>query len=121
MRAVLGSDLLTRLEEMTDTQNDPHLSTAEKYRILTSAVAKTWDLILLSSPAAYVKSVTFNTVANQKEYPVDTIVSAGDFYKVSTLYVDEGNGQLRPLGRINPMEEQSYRAPVSAVPMKLYY
>jgi len=121
MRAVLGSDLLTRLEEMTDTQNDPHLSTAEKYRILTSAVAKTWDLILLNSTSAFVKSVTFNTVPNQKEYPVDTIIPAGDFYKVSTLYVDEGNGQLRPLGRINPMEEQSYRAPVSAVPMKLYY
>lgn len=122
MRAVLASALLTRLEEMTDTQNDPHLSTAEKYRILTSAVAKTWDLILLNSPGdAYVTSVTFSTVPGQKEYSLSTIVPAGDFYKVSQVYVDEGNGQLRPIGRINPMEEQPYRAPAAAIPMKLYY
>lgn len=107
---------------MTNTTNDTHLTAAEVYRILTSAVGDTWDFLLANGVGdEFVKSVSFTTVAGQKEYAIDTIAPAGDFYKVQTLYVDEGNGQLRPITRINPFEEQAYRAPVSEVPMKLYY
>jgi hypothetical protein len=107
---------------MTDSENDTHLSDAELYAALTSAVAETWDTVMASGVGdEYVKSVVFNTVNGQKEYPLNTIVSAGDFYKINTLYVDEGNGQLRAIPRINPYEEQAYRAPAAAVPMKLYY
>lgn len=122
MRSVLASALLLRLREMTDQVNGTHLSDAEMYRILTSAVTSTWDFILVNGIGEYVKKKTFNTVANQKEYSLSTIVGmADDFYKLSSLYVDEGNGQLRPISRINPEEEQAYRAPASVVPMVLYY
>lgn len=121
-RSILASELLSRLRQMTDTENDTHLTDAELYRVLTQAVSNTWDKIIAAAPGdMYVKSVTFNTVAGQQEYAFGTIVSAGDYYKLSQLYVNEGSGQYRPIGRINPAETQSYRAPTAAVPMKLYY
>src|SRR4051812_21861253 len=122
MRSFTSAQLMARLERMTDTENDPHISTAEKYEILTAAVAETWDLILANGPGdEYVKSVTFNTVTGQREYPIATICPAGDFYRISQLYVDEGSGQRRPVGRISPGETNAYRPPASVVPMVLYY
>lgn len=121
-RAVLASEMLSRLRQETDTENDTHLTDAELYRILTSCVADTWDKIIAAAPGdMYVKSVTFTTTSGTVEYPFSTLVSAGDYYRMSKLYVDEGSGQFRPIGRINTSETQSYRAPISAVPMKLYY
>ncbi len=121
-RAVLSNVLETSLREMTDTVNDTHLSKTYMYGVLTAAVADTWDKILKCSKGDhFTKSVTFSTVAGQTEYPLSTVVSAGDFYKVSVLAVDEGQGQFRPLTSISPLELQSYRAPTAAVPMKLHY
>lgn len=107
---------------MTDTENDTHLGTSEKYAILTSAVAETWDKILSSGLGnEYVKNVAFSTVADQREYAIATVVSAGDFYKVSQMCVNEGSGSLRPIERVHPDETWGYRAPNTVVTMKLYY
>lgn len=114
--------MLARLRQMTDAVSDTHLTDPEMYAALTSAVAETWDLILSSGVGdEYVKKVSFNTQANVVEYPTATIFSAGDFYKISAIYVDEGQGQLRPLNRISPYEEQAYRAPASIIPIIAYY
>jgi len=121
-RSVTAASMMSRLEEMTGTENDTHLSTAEKWRILSSAIAATWDKMLsLGLGNEHVKKVTFNTTAGTSEYALSTLVSAGDFYKVANLYVDEGSGQLREVSMVNPSEIQLYRAPASAVPMVLYY
>lgn len=125
MRAVLSSVLITRLRQMTDTVNDTHLTDAWLYQVLTSAVADTWDKILSAgSVGEFVKKQNFSTVSGQKEYDLtgtNKIITDDDFFKIETLYVDEGSGQLRPINRINPMEEQAYRAPNTVVPMVLYY
>lgn len=107
---------------MTDSVSDTHLSDAELYAALTSAVAETWDLILASGLGDEgVKSVTFNTVGNQLNYAIGTVVPDGDFYRVSEVYVDEGNGQRRPISRISPAEVQAFRPVQSASPIILYY
>lgn len=125
MRAVLASALLARLRQMTDTVNDTHLTDAWLYQVLTSAVSNTWDAILAAgSVGEFVKKQNFSSVAGQKEYLLTgtgKIITDDDFYKIETVYVDEGSGQLRPINRINPMEEQAYRAPNTVVPMVLYY
>ncbi len=121
-RTFTVAQLTTRLEQMTGIENDAHFGTAEKYAILSSAAAETWDLIIASGLAEkYVKSQTFNTVAGTMEYVLQTIITAGDFYKISRLYVVESTNYLRPLQRVNPSEIESFRSPVSVVPMKLYY
>lgn len=121
-RAVLASAMLARLREMTDTENDTHVTDTELYKALTVAVADTWDRILKAGLGGeYVKKVTFNTVANQREYVIGTIVSAGDFYKVSQMCVNEGDGIQRPISRISPDETYGYKAPTAIVPMILYY
>ncbi len=125
MRAILASALLTRLRQMTDSVNDTHLTDVELYAVLTSAVAETWDAIMMAgAKGEFVKKALFNTVPGQREYSLTTggvIGTDNDFYKVSTLYVDERNGQLRPINRISPEEEQAYRAPRAVIPMVLYY
>lgn len=121
-RTITRAELRTRLEVLTDTENDAHIGTTEKNEAINSALAETWDLIISSGLSEKgVKSVAFNTVANQLEYPIATYVTAGDFYKISQLYVNEGNGRLRPLERINPAEIECMVAPTTAQAMKLYY
>ncbi len=123
MRSVTPAVLMAELEEMTDTENDPHLGPQEKYRILTRAVASAWNKIILAGRGTeYVRKKAFNTVTNQLEYPISTIISPStDFFQVSSVYVNEGNGQLRPIDRIHPAEVQAYKAPVQVVPMQLNY
>lgn len=121
-RTKTRAELRTRLEQITDTENDAHLSTTEKNEILNSAIAETWDHIVSAGLAEkYVKSATFSTVADTLEYNLETICTDGDFYRIHQLYVDEGSGQLRPLTRLAPAEIQSFRPPSSVVSMKLYY
>lgn len=121
-RSFTRAQLRTRLEQLTDTENDPHLSTAEKDSIINSAIAETWDVICGSGLGEnFVKKVSFNTVSGQTEYDFATIVPAGDFYRIYTVYADEGNSQYRALTRIGPAEILNYRAPTMAVPMVLSY
>ncbi len=123
-RTLTRGELRTRLEQLTDTENDAHISTTEKNAIINSAVAETWDKICNAGLGEkYVKSVTFNTVANQTEYVIATICPALDFYRLHQLYVVENASplQMRPLQRLTGSEIQSFRPPPSVIPMKIYY
>lgn len=115
------AQLRGRLEKLTDTENDTHLSATEKNDIIAAAAAETWDRLISACPDQYVTTQTFNTVAGQLEYNLASVVTAGNFYKVHSLYVDEGNNQYRPVERINPAEVQSFRPPTQVVAMRLYY
>jgi hypothetical protein len=112
--------LISRLQKICDIENSTHLSSAELFEIMNSAIAETWDLICDTGLGEkYVKSASFNTSAGQFEYSLFTVAS--DFYRITKLYVNEANGQLRPLKRLSPSEIQSFTAPNSTVAMKLYY
>lgn len=119
-RSVLASELLLRLREATDTGPDTHISDAEAYRALTSAVSDTWDALLSSGIGTEgVKSVTFNSVRGQTEYPITPIAS--DFFQLRTLYVIDPDNRQRPLPRLHPSEEYVMQAPTVVTPLKLYY
>lgn len=123
-RTLTLDEMVGRLEDITDTKNDTHLSLTEKRDIITSAAAETWDCIIASGTSdKYVKNCSFNTVSGQLEYNLQSsgIVPDTDFYKVHQLYVDEGSGQRRSIMRINPAEVLSFRPVQGTVPMILYY
>lgn len=123
-RSFTLAQLETRVREMTDTESDDHISQAEMFRIISSAAAETWDKIIASGmQSAKVKTVTFSTAAGTLDYDLtsSSIVTDEDFYKIFQIEVDEGNGQFRPIDRINPGEIQTYRAPQAAVTMRLKY
>jgi hypothetical protein len=121
-RIVTSAEIIARARLAADAVNDTNITDPWLYQVATAAVAKTWDVLLSHGLGGEgIKNVTFNTVANQQEYALGTIVSAGDFYKVKTLYVNEGNGQFRAISRTNPNEEHGMRAPLGVYAMKLYY
>jgi hypothetical protein len=121
-RAWTLSDLKARLESACDIQNDGHISDTEKYDMLATAVAATWDKLLAAEAGEkYCKKVNFTTTPGTADYPLSSVVTAGDFFKVHSLYVDETNGQYRPIEKINPVEVQSFRAPTSSTNMVLWY
>jgi hypothetical protein len=121
-RTFTRAELRTELDNQAFIANDGSISTTEKDAILNRALAKTWDVICdCGLGEKYVKSVSFNTVANQTEYPFATVAPAGDLYRIHQLYADEGNQQFRALQRIQPAEILNYRAPTTVVPLKLYY
>jgi hypothetical protein len=121
-RSFTSQQIIDRAREDADAMADTNITDTWLFKKGTAAVAKTWDILLAHGLGGEgVKNVTFNTVANQQEYAIGTIVSAGDFYKVKTLYVNEGNGQFRAINRVSPNEEHAMRAPLGVYPMKLYY
>jgi hypothetical protein len=114
--------LITRMEQLCDIENDSHFSSAEKFSIMNSAIAETWDLICDSGLAEkYVKKANFSSVAGTLEYTFASVCTDGDFYRMHRLYVVENTDQLRPLQKVNPSEIQSFRPPQSAVSLRLYY
>lgn len=117
---------------MSDSENDTHLGDPEIYRFLTSAVADTWDKIQAAGLGGEaVRTVYFNTVADQTDYALSgtiysTTVGGGlttipEFYKVKTLYVNDGNGLYRPISRVTPTEHYGQKAPQGVYSMKLCY
>lgn len=119
-RTVLASELLTRMRTGVDALGDTHVSDAEGYLALTSAVSDTWDALLSSGIGTEgVKSVAFNTVIGQLEYPLATLVP--DFFQLRTLYVVDADTRQRPVKRLNPSEEYIMKAPTAVTAMKLYY
>lgn len=120
-RSVLASDLLARLRENCDIENDTHSANAELYKVLSSAVAETWDVIVASGLAEqYVKSVSFSATAGTDPV-LESVCTDGDFYKIHQLYAVTGSGVLRPLTRINSVDVEPLRANSQTVALKLYY
>lgn len=106
-------------DNLCDTQNDAHLSTADKFELMNRCIAETWDKIIeVGQGDKYVKVASFNTVSGTRDYDLFTVAS--DFYKVSQVVVME-NTQERPLRRVNYAEMRPYTPPQGAVPIKLYY
>ncbi len=113
--------LISRMEKLCDIEGDTHLSSAEKFEIMNSAIAETWDVICNSGLGEkYVTSANFSTVAGTLAYSLFTIAST--FYRIHQVAVLENGGTtIRPLRRLNTSEIQTFTAPTSVVTMRLYY
>ncbi len=130
-RSVLSSEIIARGRLAADAVNDTNITDAWLYQKATALVAKLWDIILNNGLGGEgVKWATFNTVTDQTEYDTtDSIwaINGGsataltDFYKVKTLYVNDGSGLYRPIPRVSPNEQYAMRGPQAVVGMKLYY
>lgn len=123
-RTVTLGDFRTRLRQACEIETDTHLTDTELNDIIALAYAETRDIMIASGLSErFVKNCSFNTVSGTLEYDLHSasIVPDQDFYKIHQLYVNEGNGQLRPLPRIEPTDVQTFRPPASVVAMKLYY
>lgn len=125
MRDISLADLRLRLENLTDTRNSKHFSDTEKNDYIAMGVAETWDVMVNTGLAEqHVKKVLFSANQGQGEYVLDGddgIITDDDFYKIQSIYVDEGNGHLRPIDRVNFAEVTYYQPPTTSVPLVLYY
>jgi len=120
MRSVTSAELLSRLRSAVGAENDTHVKDPELYKVLTSAVADTWDQILSYGIGTEgVKSYSLTAIPGQIEYDLTSLVP--DFYRVEQLYVVESDGRKRSLGHINPSEIYCSSAPRQGANLKLYY
>ncbi len=121
-RSFTAAQMAARVRYVTDTVNDTHITAAELYTLLTEAVANTWDKIQgYGLGDEGIKTELFNASADVIEYDIDTVAPDGDFYKLKTLYVNDGNGFYRPISRVSANEQYALKGPNSAIGMKLCY
>lgn len=109
--------LRTRLRELTDTENDTHLSNAELTSYINSAITGTYDLLVASQPSDYfMTTTTFPTVVGSDSYPLPA-----DFYKLRALYVLEQPGLYRPLMPCQEEELVELWAPTAVATLRMDY
>lgn len=116
--------LRKRLLEMTSNVNDESFSIPELNEALISAAAETIDhLITAGLSEQTLKYVDIVTTPGQTEYDMDsaTYIPDQDFYKIEKVFVNYGNGQFRPIERINLGDILTYRPPNAAVNVRIYY
>lgn len=107
-RNVTRTTLRTRLRQRTNLEGHTNfLSDSECNDLLDEAKTEAWDILVASSPPDYfITSATISTAAGTHQYAL-----AADFYKLRAVYVNEGNGEYRPITAMNAQERQFYRAP----------
>lgn len=132
-RNVLASEIISRGREAADAVSDTNITDVWLYKTATAGVAKLWDLILMHGLGGEgIKTVFLKTVSGQTNYDVNgtvwALTSGGayntaltDFYKVKTLYCDDGNSLYRPISRVTPNEEYGQKAPAAVLTLKLCY
>lgn len=133
-RSVLASEIIQRGRFAADAQNDTSITDAWLYQQATALVAKLWDIITMNGLGGEgVLTRYLATVAGQQDYAftsaiwgtTDPVGATGAtlplFYKVKTLYCNDGNGLYRPISRVSPNEEYALKAPTSVHTLKLCY
>lgn len=109
--------LRTRLRELTDTENDTHLSDAELTRYINSAVTYVYDLLVAGSPSDYfMKTTTFPTVVGTDSYALPA-----DFYKLRAMYVLDQTSIYRPLMPCQEEELVEIWAPTAVCTIRMDY
>lgn len=125
MRNYRAKELIIRIRQLTNTTRNMAVSDEEILSYIDHNYPRTWALLASIAPpdSPIIGSATFNTVAGTKAYDLTSasIVPSQDFWKVRVVYVNEGNGELRPLAPINEFNVQAYRAPQGVYPIQLEY
>lgn len=124
MRSYSVKELIQRIRQLTNTSRNMAVSDEEIMSYIDHNYPRTWALLANASPPDFmVESASFNTVAGTKGYDVTSvsIVPNQNFWKVKTVYVNEGNGELRPIPPINEANVQAFRAPQGAYAIQLDY
>lgn len=105
-RTITLLQLRTRVRQLTDTENDTHVSDAELNSILNNAISETYDLLIQHAPPDYFrKTVTFSTTPGTVSYQLATIIPAGDFYKLRKIYVSDGDA-TGPWRTLDPVQDE---------------
>jgi hypothetical protein len=82
-------------------------ATTECNDLINEGFAEVWDILVDASPPDYYSSETTVTTASG----TTAYALPADFYKLRAVFVDEGNGEYRPISESNEQERQYYRAP----------
>lgn len=116
-RNVTRATLLTRVRRYADMENGTLLTDAEIEDMINEALCDLYDILIEAAPPDYYASqTTLTTSSGTTAYSLPS-----DFYKIRSVWVDEGNGEYRPLGDVPDARRQFYRAPAGAYSVLLNY
>jgi hypothetical protein len=69
-----------------------------------------WDLLIEAGPPNLLNTtVTFSTIADQQAYAIDTVCPAGNFYKLSGIYLVLSDGTRMPLRQFQDTQAQAWQ------------
>lgn len=109
-RTVLLSALEPRIRRAVDIENDDHVTSSEILSLINAHYPEYWDLLIEAGPPNLLASTTtFSTVAGQESYAIGTIVSAGNFYKMTGLYLVHSDGTRLPLRQFQDAQAQAWQ------------
>ena len=115
------TNLILRVRQRTDLENDTHVTDAEITTYINDAIAHVYDLLVAAAPSDYYStSVTFTCTANVSSYSLATALGGSTFYKIRNVRL-VANGLDYPMYPIQ--EEQSYylRAPQGGEVIRVIY
>lgn len=110
-RVVTLADLVTRLDQRADIENDQHFGTAEKVTLINEGLTDLYDeLVAAAPPDYYLKDHSFSTTGDEAGYTLPD-----DFYKLRRVQARlDGTTQRRSLLPMQPDERVALTPSVGA-------
>ncbi len=117
------AQLRTRVRQRADIESDDHVSDSELTGLINDAIRSVHDILVNEGPEDYY-ATTVNitpTPISTGIYPLTTLVTAGNFYKIRNLYIQDNSTQWRMLQPMQECDRQLYREASGSLPLKIEY
>lgn len=117
------AQLRTRVRQRADIENDDHVSDSELTGLINDAIRSLHDLLVNEGPDdlyATTVNITPATISTGI-YPLTTLVTAGNFYKLRAIYVDDGNSTWRMLKPMQEADRQYFKEASASLTLKIEY
>lgn len=116
------AQLRTRVRQLADIESDNHVSDSELNGLINNAIRYVTDLLVNEAPDHYY-STTVNvspSIISTGIYPISTLLSGTDFYKLQSLYTQEQQS-WRMLNPLQDSDLAMYRVADNQLNLRIVY
>jgi len=115
-RLVTRAQLVARVRQRADVQNDPHVDAAEVIDLINEKITRVWDLLVMAAPPDYYTTdLEYTTASAQETYDLPP-----DFYKVRRVWQVLGT-RVKPLDYVDDSQRHFYEPPTGGETARLRY
>ena len=115
-RTITRAQLVARVRQRADVQNDPHVDAAEVIDLLNEKITRVWDLLVMAAPPDYYTTdIEYTTATAQESYDLPL-----DFYKVRRVWEVIGT-RVKPLDYIDDSQRHLFETATGGQTVRLRY